>query len=55
MGNMIIGMGAVGLGIWAVEWHSNTVDETYMTIGGAFLILYGLYRAIIAMVNIGAQ
>ena len=50
---MIIGMGAVGLGIWAVEAQSNMIDESYMTLGGAFLILFGLYRAIIAMVSIG--
>ena len=53
LGNMIVGMGAVGLGIWAVEAQSNMVDESYMMLGGAFLILFGLYRAILAMVSIG--
>ena len=53
-GNMMVGLVSVGVGVWAIEWQSSGSDESLVTVSGAFLILFGLYRAIIAMVNIGA-
>ncbi|MEE2788353.1 MAG: hypothetical protein VX589_13505 [Myxococcota bacterium] len=53
-GNMFIGLACVAVGVWAVEWRGTGIEETILTVGGAFFILFGLYRAIIAMINIGA-
>ena len=52
-GNMVIGLTCVGIGVWAIEWRGAGSTETILTIAGAFFILFGLYRAILAMVNIG--